>query len=283
MCRLVAYLGTEIMLDTVLVKPVNSLVQQSLKSREQEYYTNGDGFGVGWYNHEISPEPGLFKSIYPAWNDENLFHLTSRIKSHCFFGHVRAASAGGVTHYNCHPFIHDNWMFMHNGNIQDFNQVKRHLRHLLDDDIYNWVKGETDSEHLFALFRQMAKGRNLDSLDQVVKLTLEAVDQLNQLIKQFGTPGASYLNVCVTDGKRLIASRYCTDKRYRPETMYYSVGNQFILKNDRYHMIRNAGKPECVLVASEKLNDFAQEWQEIPEHHLLLVDSNLGIELLELP
>lgn len=283
MCRLVAYLGTDILLENILVNPVNSLVQQSLHARESDYPTNGDGFGLGWYNHDISPNPGLFTSISPAWNDLNLLHLASKIKSSCFFGHVRAASVGGVMHYNCHPFIHDNWMFMHNGSLNDFIQLKRHIRHLLEDDIYNWIKGETDSEHLFALFRQMAKGRDLSDFNNVIRLTVDVIQQLHSLMNQYGTPGTSYLNVCVTDGRRLIASRYCSDRRYKPETMYYAMGDRFILKEERYHMIQRSRKPKCILIASEMLNDFNQEWHEVPEHHLLLVDEHLDIQLYPLP
>lgn len=283
MCRLVAYLGTDILLENILVKPGNSLLQQSLHARESAYPTNGDGFGLGWYNHNISPNPGLFTSILPAWNDLNLLHIASKIKSSCFFGHVRAASVGGVTQYNCHPFIHDNWMFMHNGNLNDFIQIKRHIRHLLEDDIYNWIKGETDSEHLFALFRQMAKGKDLNDFNTVIQLTIDVVRQLHIIMGEFGIPGTSYLNVCATDGKRLIASRYCTDRRYKPETMYYALGERFALKKERYHMVQGKGKPKCILVASEILNDFSQEWHEVPEHHVLLVDEHLNIQLYPLP
>lgn len=283
MCRLVAYLGTEILLENILVNPANSLTKQSLHARESDFPTNGDGFGVGWYNHDISPNPGLFTSISPAWNDLNLLHLASKIKSTCFFGHVRAASVGGVTHYNCHPFINENWMFMHNGCLNDFIQIKRHIRHLLEDDIYNWIKGETDSEHLFALFRQMAKGRALHDINGVIQLTLDVVKQLHLVMSEYGTPGTSYLNICVTDGKRIIASRYCSDRRYKPESMYYSTGQAFVSEHDNYHMIQRPGKTKCVLVASEMLDDFSQEWHEVPEHHLLFVDTDLNIHLYPLP
>lgn len=279
MCRLVAYLGTDILLEDVLVKPDNSLVKQSLHAQESHYPTNGDGFGLGWYNHQISPNPGLFTSILPAWNDQNLLHLSSKIQSSCFFGHVRAASVGGVTHYNCHPFIHDNWMFMHNGGLNDFTDIKRHLRHLLDDEIYNWIKGETDSEHLFALFRQIAKGRDLSHVNAVIQLMHDVLKQLHHVMTQYGQPGSSYLNLCVTDGKRLIASRYCTDRRYKPESMYYAYGKRFALKDQQYHLIPASGKPECVLVASEVLNHFSDEWHEVPEHHLLFISENLDIQL----
>lgn len=283
MCRLVAYLGTKILLEQILVNPANSLTQQSLRAKESDYPTNGDGFGLGWYNHEISCNPGLFTSIAPAWNDLNLLHLASKIKSTCFFGHVRAASVGGVTHYNCHPFIHNHWMFMHNGALNDFTQIKRHIRHLLEDDIYNWIKGETDSEHLFALFRQMAKGRDLNHIDNVLQLVFDVVKTLHNVMTEFGTAGVSYLNLCITDGKRIIATRYCTDKRYKPESLHYSVGHAFIQEGSQCHMVQDSGQPQCVLVASEILDDCAHEWIEVPEHHLLFVDADLSTAVYPLP
>jgi len=47
MCRLVAYLGEPIFLDTLVCAPQHSLVQQSLHAEEAKTVTNGDGFGVG--------------------------------------------------------------------------------------------------------------------------------------------------------------------------------------------------------------------------------------------
>lgn len=57
MCRLVAYVGDDILLEDVLVKPSDSIVKQSLHAIESTIPTNGDGFGLGWYVPQISPEP----------------------------------------------------------------------------------------------------------------------------------------------------------------------------------------------------------------------------------
>lgn len=279
MCRLVAYLGHDVLLENVLVRPTNSIVMQSLHARESNIPTNGDGFGLGWYVPDIDNTPALFKSISPAWNDNNLLHLTAKIKSPAFFAHVRAASAGGVTHYNCHPFIHGKWMLMHNGGIHHFMDVKRHLRHLLEDDIYNWIQGETDSEHLFALFLQLSKGRNLSRLSVVADLLQETFEQILLLVDEFSKPGPSYFNVCLTDGKRLVATRYCTSKHVPPETMHYSLGEQLVVKNGRIHMIQKDDKHGSLLVSSEKLTDFETEWHDVPPNHLLMVDSDLSIVL----
>lgn len=278
MCRLVAYLGHEQLLEEVLVKPVNSIVMQSLHARESKIPTNGDGFGLGWYAPGISSDPALFTSIFPAWNDQNLLHLTAKIKSPAFFAHVRAASSGGVSNYNCHPFVHGDWMLMHNGEIHDFITVKRHLRHLLEDDIYHWLQGETDSEHLFGLFLQFAKGKDLSELNVVVDILNQVLQEILQLVKHYGTNGPSFFNICLTDGRRLVATRYCSNKKIIPESLHYSIGSRFLAEGGHYRMLQK-GPQECILVTSEKLNNFKAEWQDVPANHFLIVDEGLTVQM----
>lgn len=276
MCRLVAYLGRSTLLANVLVAPNNSIVMQSLHARETSLRTNGDGFGVGWYAPHISSDPALFTSVFPAWNDRNLLNLTAKIQSPCFFGHVRSASSGGVSNFNCHPFVYGDWMLMHNGEIYDFVDVKRHIRHLLDDDIYHWIKGDTDSEHLFALFLQLAKGRDLTQLSHVAGVLQETINKIQEIIKEFGKPGPSYYNICLTDGRRIIATRYCTYKNRKSLSLHYLQG--YNLATNR-QWIKEEGKPAYVVVSSEKLTDLDDGWKEVPPQHMLLIHENNQIEL----
>lgn len=276
MCRLVAYLGRPTLLQNVLVIPKNSIVMQSLHARETSLRTNGDGFGVGWYAPEVGDDPALFTSISPAWNDRNLLNLTAKIQSPCFFAHVRSASAGGVTNYNCHPFVYGDWMLMHNGEINNFNQVKRHLRHLLDDDIYDWIKGDTDSEHLFALFLQLAKGRDFTQLSVVADVLQETMQKIEELIKEFGTSGPSYFNICLTDGSRIIATRYCSNPKKKTLTLHYLVG--YVLSTQDV-WDKEEGSPAYVVVSSEKLNDLDIGWEEVPAQTMVLIDENKTIDL----
>ncbi len=278
MCRLVAYLGHNLLLEDVLVKPINSIVMQSLHARESSIPTNGDGFGLGWYAPHISHDPALFTSIAPAWNDRNLLNLTAKIQSPAFFAHVRAASAGGVTQYNCHPFVHKQWMLMHNGGIHAFLTIKRHMRRLLDDDIYDWIKGETDSEHLFALFLQLAKGHDLSQLSVVADILEETFVTIAQLLKAHNQEGESHYNICLTDGHRILATRYCTDETIIPETLHYAMGSRFVVENAHHHMLQEDGRRNCVLISSEKLTNAESEWQTVPAHHMMLVDSDKRVQ-----
>src|SRR5947207_14885248 len=99
MCRWLAYSGSPILLSRALYSPAHSLIDQSLHSTLGAEATNGDGFGIGWYDEE--PQPGVFHSIEPAWNDHNLLELAGHIRSPVFFAHIRAAIGSAVQQTNC--------------------------------------------------------------------------------------------------------------------------------------------------------------------------------------
>ncbi len=280
MCRLIAYLGHPVLIADVLIKPVNSIINQSLSAQESEIKTNGDGFGLGWYAPEIDGNPAVFTSIFPAWSDQNLVNLTAKIKSPAFFAHVRAASSGGVAAYNCHPFIHENMMMMHNGQIADFSRIKRHMRRVLEDEIYNWIKGETDSEHLFALFLHFAKRRALAKGAVMAEVLEETLQQVLALHRQQGIAAASFFNICITNGKQMVASRCCSDPLVPPETLHYATGAHFLYQNQVCHIVQASQSQQlgCALVTSEKLTQFDIEWHDVLPNHLLIIDENFKIE-----
>jgi predicted glutamine amidotransferase len=149
MCRWLAYSGSPILLKEALYAPAHSLIDQSLRSRLGAEATNGDGFGVGWY--DTAPTPGLFKSVEPAWNDRNLHELAEHISSGHFFAHVRAAIGSPVQQTNCHPFRHGRWLWMHNGLVAEYAHTKRDLVLAVDPSLYTEIEGGTDSEALFYL------------------------------------------------------------------------------------------------------------------------------------
>jgi glutamine phosphoribosylpyrophosphate amidotransferase len=59
--------------------------------------------------------------------------------------HVRARTVGTVSAANTHPFQRDDWVFAHNGTVNDL-----HLRSRTSLVRQREVEGETDSELLFA-------------------------------------------------------------------------------------------------------------------------------------
>src|SRR5262245_61125883 len=122
MCRWLAYSGTPVFLKELLFDLPHSLVDQSLHSRLGVETTNGDGFGIGWYDE--TETPAVFRSVEPAWNDENLRELASHVRSRLVFAHIRASTGTPVQQTNCHPFRYGRWLWMHNGSIAHFHDVR---------------------------------------------------------------------------------------------------------------------------------------------------------------
>lgn len=267
MCRFVAYLGNKsVRISSVLIKPTNSLVKQSLLSRESTTITNGDGFGLGWYT-AFDKEPALFTSLYPAWNDQNLSFLAQKTKSSVFFGHVRAASCGGISQFNCHPFLYKQWMLMHNGGIPFFELIKRDVQELLDDEMFRWIKGNTDSEVIFALFLHLLKNSRCISTKDIALKLQETIKIIERIIKKHKIKKVSQFNICITDGNQLIASRYSSSQYTKPETLYVHVDPE---NTDDY-----------VMVASEKFHQSKGQWRLIPVNTCLIVEPNLDIHFMK--
>lgn len=272
MCRFVTYMGDDaIPLNELLGKPKNSLINQSREVIEGRLRLNADGFGLAWYKYGADKTPGVFKSIQPAWNDNNLKHLADKIKSDCFMGHVRASSVGDVVLNNCHPFVHDKYAFVHNGTIRHFHEIRRQIIDQLDDDMFNAIKAQTDSEHLFFLIMQYLHKSRDSVMANAVKKAFEYVVKLQ---KKQDESHASLLNIAMTSGTELFASRYASKGR-TPLSLYYAFG-QSVDKADDGRLLLKGEKNGALIVASEPLTDCAQEWHEVPANHYLVAGKNLN-------
>lgn len=282
MCRLVAYLGRPVLMDKLLIEPKNSLINQSVNAQELEEPLNGDGFGVGWYNHVLSTVPAVFTSITPAWNNRNLKSIAPVVKSTCFLAHVRAASVGELTETNCHPFTYNDLLMMHNGDAPEFQKYKRELRRYLSDETYTWIKGQTDSEHLFALFIDAYNERlkEADPTADTMALALQdMINKLEYLRKSHSIEEMAYLNMVVSDGERMVGVHYISDDNETPLSLYYSEGSKYECENGVCSMLPADGENRSVMIVSEKLTEIANDWKPIPTNHFILVYKDLSVKL----
>ncbi len=279
MCRFLVYRGREIFMSDLLMKAEQSLILQSYKARERQEPLNGDGFGVGWYNHEIDPTPCVFTSIQPAWSNRNLFRLSEKTRSTCFFAHVRAASPGAyVSEFNCHPFQFEQFLWMHNGKIAQFAKIKRLLRESLDDNYYNMVQGGTDSEHAFALFLNTL-GERIDdySINDLNEAMQTTINQIMQWQREVGTDEPSFLNFALGDGFNIVVSRYVSHSEHPPATLYFSAGERIEIRADRYRMASSHKHPHTVVIASEPITADRSDWQAVEPNHIISVTPELHI------
>jgi glutamine amidotransferase len=203
MCRWLAYQGRSIYLDEVIYKPEHSLIHQCLESRKAVTRVNADGFGLGWYTERDTP--GQFHEVLPAWGDENLRSLSHHIRSHRFMAHIRSSTGSQVSRSNCHPFILDQWMFLHNGQIGEFSKVKFALERLLPEDLYVKKQGSTDSELIFLL---MIKNGLYNTPVKAIRTTIQEIEQA---CRDRGIVDPFKASICISDGKVFWVVRYSSD------------------------------------------------------------------------
>ncbi len=268
MCRFVAYLGEPITLDSLLLRPANSLVHQSFDAKEFRLRVNGDGFGVAWYVDGYEGSPVRVRTVTPAWNNQNLRSLAPAMRSDCILAHVRAASPGlPVVETNCHPFMHERFAFCHNGGIGDFARARRALLRDLPDAIYDGIEGTTDSELLFAIFLDEWEGRREGEPGDAMAAALVATIKRTVAVAK-GEP--SYLNLCVTDGERVACTRYSNDPTGAMATLYYHEGRRYVCEGDSCHMVDPGSGATTAIVASEPLSN-DPGWEAVPANHVGLI------------
>src|SRR3954451_2180766 len=261
MCRWLAYSGSPVCLEDLLFKPKNSLVVQSKHCQMGATTTNGDGFGVGWYGRLETP--GVYTSIEPAWNDRNLRELSAQAVSGRVFAHIRATTGSAVQQTNCHPFRHDQWLWMHNGAVFGFPLVKRELAFAVDPALYPLIEGSTDSELFFYL------ALTFGLMDDPVPAVARAVGLIEDVGHRHGVDFPIQMTVATTDGEATWAFRYSSEGRSR--TLFQSND----IATLRAHYPDNAQLRELSddarLVVSEPLGDLQGVWREIPESTCLEV------------
>jgi glutamine amidotransferase len=234
---------------------VHSLIDQSLHSRLGATTTNGDGFGVGWYGEGDTPT--LFKSTEPAWNDANLRELAGQVRSGLVFAHIRAATGTPVQWTNCHPFRHGKWLWMHNGAIAGFHELKRDLQLAVDPALFPCIEGSTDSETFFYLAVTM--GLEDDPPASVAR----AVGLIEDIGAKHGVEHPMQMTVATSDGDAIWAFRYSSEGTSR--SLFYSTRIDELRRlYPDLESIQDVDA-ESRLVVSEPLRDLPGAWHEVPE------------------
>jgi predicted glutamine amidotransferase len=267
MCRWLAYRGEPLQPSTLILDSPHSLVAQSLNSPLGAETVNGDGVGFGWYpsGPEAAGGPALFHSIEPAWHDQNLREITQAVRSPLFFSHVRAAGGPPIQNTNCHPFRYEDWLFMHNGFLADYAEVKRDLTFAIDPSLYPHVRGTTDSEVLFHLALTFGLRE-----DPVAAMT-EAVRKVETVGRDHGVRFPMQGTIAVSDGATLWAFRYSTQGRSR--SLFHSVDIPAI--RELYPDVERLDLfgDDAHVVVSEPLNDLPGTFVEVPEATVAILDA----------
>jgi predicted glutamine amidotransferase len=255
MCRWLAYSGSPVLLSNVLYTPIHSFIDQSLHSKLGAETTNGDGFGIGWYDDR--EQPGVFHSTEPAWNDANLREVSNHVTSPLFFAHIRAAIGSSVQQTNCHPFRHGRWLWMHNGFVDGYAKYKRELAFAVEPDYYSLITGTTDSELIFYL--ALTFGLEEDPPSAVAK----AVGFVEECGRAAGIQHPFQGTMVTSDGESMWAFRYSSAGESR--TLFFTRDIPTLRAEYPDIPVLKRVSDDARLVVSEPIGDLPGAWVEVPE------------------
>lgn len=256
MCRLSAYIGPDIALEQFLLRPSHNLIRQAQAPREMRYACfNADGYGFGWYDRKETP--ASYVNILPPWADVNLATLARCLHSRLWVAHVRSATLPYSSSYsNNQPFTDQQFLFLHNGFLEDFTTLRRTIREFVQPEVEASIRGTADSEYVFALVRHLLVDDPELSIEEALLASV-------RLLSEWAGDSKALLNILLSDGVRLYATRYaCNDPC---PSLYYTLDDEAF--------------PNGQLLASEPLSD-SEFWQPVPEQHLLILDPEAPPELI---
>ena len=179
------------------------------------------------------------------------------MRSGVVLAHVRATSGTAVQQTNCHPFRHDRWLFMHNGFIARFGELKRDLQLAVDPELFPTIEGTTDSETLFHL------ALTFGLTDDPPKAVAAAIGLVEDVARRHGVDYPMQGTIATTDGERLWAFRYSSEGRSR--SLFHNQDVAVLRHQYPDNPVLHDLSDDTRIVVSEPLGDLRGAWLEVPE------------------
>jgi predicted glutamine amidotransferase len=298
MCRVLAYLGEPIPLDSLLYMPDSSLVRQSYAPKMLQML-NLAGFGLAaWDPTSRTPDaPFLYKVPALPIFDANLRRLSEKLQVSCVLAHVRGVPPSDKQHVglqNLHPFRYDGFRIAlaHNGDLAQFATIKFDLLAHIKPDIARRIEGTTDSEWIYALVcSQLADPTRRATVEELRHAVENALRIIRTVRKKYDIATSSSVNLFVTDGETLIATRFAFDFGCYGQTvheanlsylsLWYTFGKEYGFHQGEWKMIGGPDHYDSVIIASEPLTADTSSWLEVPEYSMLHVWNDGGTRRAE--
>ena len=198
-----------------------------------EHTYHPDGFGFTWL---LRREWNIYKKPVLYLEDKNLEKLiTSMVKSRIIIGHIRNKTYGPASQNNTHPFKYKNQVFFHNGWIKDFGKKKKLFLEKISKKYHSFIKGETDSEHLFYLFLTVKDSVPREPINNDEFMNI-VVSNFFQLLKELKVNLLA--NIIFADEKYIVVSRYSIfdntfkEREKTPLSLYYDNSDGVVISSE---------------------------------------------------
>jgi predicted glutamine amidotransferase len=278
LCRFYALRATApTRVECCLVQAPNSLLVQS--RLDLRGFENADGWGIAAYGSSAhagaahdSSEWVIERRPHPAHDDRWFQAAAARTQATTVLAHVRHATVGTVTLENTHPFDHAGWTFVHNGTVPYFADIRPELLAAMAPGHRAAIRGSTDSEHLFHLILSTRAAAPARPLLASLQAALKRVIGWCRAIGQEPHLG---LNVLLTDGERMVGSRWQRSLHYLER-----IGRSPCPVCGRPHAAGARDDYRALIVASEPIT--AEPWPEVPERSVFEVTAEGHLRTLPL-
>jgi predicted glutamine amidotransferase len=141
--------------------------------------------------------------------------------------------------------------------VNDFGRVKRELTLAVDESLYPYMEGSTDSELLFYL--ALTLGLEEDPPGAVERM----VGLVEEVGHRHGTEHPIQMTIATTDGKSVWAFRYSSEGKSR--SLYYSNDVRTVRQLHPERLRLHELSDETRIIVSEPLVELAGAWTEVPE------------------
>lgn len=287
MCRVLAYVGEPIDLEDLLYGTDSSLLRQ-VYAPQLMSVLNLAGFGmVAWDDRSHAPEvPFVYKTAEIPIFDRNLRSLSGKLRPTSVIAHIRGVLHGDrevVAQCNLHPFRWDGApvALAQNGTLSAFGAMRYDLLPYIRPELAGKIEGTTDTEWIYALLLSQLPARAVsvtaEHYERAMVATLECIREIRL---RRGIAHSSGLNLVLSDGRRLVATRFTLDygwyendapspaQRFDFVSLWFTAGSAYARVNGEWAM-RGGEQERSLLLSSEPLTSDTSTWLEVPEYSML--------------
>ncbi len=278
MCRIFGFRSViPSQVHSSLISADNALLHQSTE--------HPDGWGVSYY---VGESPHIIKSASTALHDSLFKQVSGIVSSETVVAHIRKSTQGDNSILNTHPFQFGKWVFVHNGNIKNFDIHREPILSAIGTQMRRFVLGETDSELIFFLIlTQLAKRVDLHRYGCRVEDIFDAIEEAMNILKSIvgdfaknddAEPSETFLTFVLTNGHNMVA--FQGGKRLYYSTYKSQCSERLTCPSfaQECEAPTQSGYVNHLLFSSEKLSG-ENIWNEMKPSQLMGVDWNMRFKI----
>jgi len=215
-----------------------SCVKDVIKGLHSLEYRGYDSAGIAYLNK---------KKIIEKKSVGKIAELEKKVnKSNCsgnvVIGHTRWATHGSPSIKNCHPFVKNTCALVHNGIIENYEEIKKQLK--LDS---KKIKSDTDSEVIAEGFDKFLKKddnviKNIIKISKMIKGTFSFAFLVKEHNAIFGTRKGSPLLLGIGGIFNSVSSDVLGLPNNTKKIIFLEENDIFKIFNDNFFIFNSKGK-----------------------------------------